>query len=499
MNRLTEACLPELPSSVSTPLYRRDALRTGIVHLGIGAFHRAHQSAYTESVVATNSDLRWGIVGVSLRSPSVRDQLEPQDGLYTIQERDSNKCVYRVVGVIKSVLVAPEDPQAVVGIMADDAVKVVSLTITEKGYCHDPASGQLQWDHPDILHDLQHLQAPRTAIGFICAALLQRWYRNSAPFTVLSCDNLANNGKLLRAILLAFAGKVNPDFRSWLESHLKCPCTMVDRIVPATTENVRNQVQDALGVIDKGVVITEPFHQWVIEDNFSDERPAWEDCGALLVGDISAYEEMKLRMLNGSHSALAYLGYLAGYEYVHQVMNDPAFVQYLQQLMREEVAPTLAVPQGIDLDEYREWLLRRFSNTALCHRTWQIAMDGSQKLPQRLLNTVRQRLAADKSIRLLALAVAGWLRYLAGRDEQGADIDVSDPRAGQFRALIDSGASDIPLMVQSCLNQAEVFGPDLGNEMEFVSAVSAHLESLYTRGAKATVAALVNQPVYHSA
>jgi fructuronate reductase len=371
--------------------------------------------------------------------------------------------------------------------MADPGTRIVTLTVTEKGYCHDPATGALNEAHPDIVHDLAYLRTPRSAPGFIVEALRRRRLAGVAPFTVLTCDNLPSNGRTVKRVLTRFAELVDPELGRFVANEVSCPSTMVDRIVPATGDQDRERIGAALGVQDAWPVVTEPFTQWVIEDRFPQGRPAWENAGAEFVADVEPYEHMKLRLLNGSHSTLAYLGYLSGYETVADTMADPAFVRLIEGLMDEEVAPTLHMPPGADLTSYKKALIERFRNPALKHRTWQIAMDGSQKLPQRLLGTVRDRLRDHASIARLSLGVAAWMRYVTGIDEKGAPIDVRDPMAARLRDLADRAGGSAENLASALFGVREIFGDDLPGDPRFTGAVTANLAHLYEHGAKRTV------------
>ena len=374
--RLSQAGLDALPAAVARPRYDRAAVRTGIVHLGLGAFHRAHQAAYTEAVLAAG-DARWGTVAASLRSADTRDALAPQDGLYTLDVR-GEESTYAVLGGLRRVLVAPESPAALLDEMCRPEVAVVSLTVTEKAYCRDPATGQLDEAHPDIRHDLAHPHMPRSAPGFLAAGIARRRQAGLPPFTVLCCDNLPANGEAVHRVLVRFAGLLSPglggpDLDAYVRDEVACPNTMVDRIVPATTDEDRARVAAALGVEDAWPVVAEPFTQWVIEDRFPAGRPAWEMAGAQFVADVAPFEAMKLRLLNGAHSALAYLGQLAGHETVADAMDDPGLAAYVPGLMADAAA-TLTMPPGTDVAGYALSLQRRFRNPALRHRTGQIAM-----------------------------------------------------------------------------------------------------------------------------
>ena len=485
-DRLSTSTLGRLPAAVARPGYDRAALATGIVHLGIGASHRAHMAAYTDAVLA-GGDVRWGILGASLRSPDTRDALAPQDGLYALAVQDAAGERLQVVGSVTRLLVAPEDPEALLAALSAPETRIVSLTVTEKGYCHAPATGELDERHPDVVHDLAHPGAPRSAPGFVVEALRRRRAAGLPFFTALCCDNLPHNGATLRRVLARFAALRDPALGRAVAEELRCPSTMVDRIVPATTDADRAAIAEALGCEDAWPIATEPFTQWVIEDDFALGRPAWDRAGATFVADVAPYELAKLRMLNGSHSTLAYLGYLAGHETVADTMAAPGFAALVRGLMLEEAAPTLPPVPGLDVAAYADSLVERFRNPALRHRTWQIAMDGTQKLPQRLLGTVRDRLAAGASIDRLALGVAAWMRYATGRDERGGTIDLRDPLADELRRRT-AGLADAAAVADSLSKLNAVFGRDLPGDQRFTGAVTAALSGLMREGAAATVA-----------
>jgi fructuronate reductase len=481
--RLCDGALSQLPAGVERPRYDRGALATGIVHLGLGAFHRAHQAVYTDSVLA--DDPRWGIAGVSLRSADTRDALAPQDGLYSVASVDGAGARHRVIGALTTLIVAPENPAALIALMAAPATRIVSLTITEKGYCHDPATGALRESDPDVAHDLSNLSAPRTALGFIVAAARARRDAGVGPLTILSCDNLPNNGATVRKLALAFASRVDPALAGWMAEAFAFPSTMVDRIVPATTPEDRARAAAALGVEDAWPIVTEPFTQWVIEDRFAAGRPAWEKAGAQFVDEIAPYELTKLRLLNGSHSTLAYLGYLMGHETVAAAMGEPGLARLVEGLMREEAVLTLPALAGFDHGAYQRQLLERFRNPALKHRTWQIAMDGSQKLPQRLLGTARDLIAMGRPFGRVAFGIAAWMRYVTGIDEKGAPIDVRDPLAGTLRKIADEAGPDAARLAPALLSVEAVFGRDLAADPRFAGPVTAALDQLFRVGAKA--------------
>jgi len=489
--RLALGTLASVPRGIVRPGYDPQALDVGIVHLGIGAFHRAHQAIYTDDAIA-NAGGAWGICGVSLRSPDVRERMRPQDGLYTAVQKSRSGVARRVVGSVREVLFLGDERARVDARLAAPATRIVTLTVTEKGYCHDPATGRLNLGHPDIVHDLAHPEAPASVAGLLVRALAARRASGAGPLTIVCCDNLPHNGAVLKGVVAAFAAERDAELARWIDDHVAFPSTMVDRIVPATTEADVADNDAALGLHDAAPVVFEPFEQWVIEDAFATPRPAWDAGGAQYVADVAPFEAMKLRLLNASHSAFAYLGFLAGHAYIYQVAAQPDFVAFMRRFMADEVTPTLTLPAGTDLAAYREALVERFGNPALPHRTQQIAMDGSQKLPQRLLATVRDNLAAGRSVRLATLAVAGWMRYVAGIDESGRPIAVSDPFAKQFAEIAAAHRGDPAGLARGLLSLRAIFGDDLPREPRFAVPVAAWLAALYADGAARTLARAVN-------
>ncbi|WP_224705748.1 mannitol dehydrogenase family protein [Devosia aquimaris] len=487
MPRLSVATLAKVPAGVRLPDYDRSAVMPGIVHLGIGAFHRAHMAVYVDDLLKDNPD--WAIVGASLRRPDTKEALEPQDGLYTIAVRDASGTRPRVIGSILKVLDANTQREELLTLMASPQIRIVSLTVTEKGYCHDPATGELDQNHPDIAHDLANPTAPRSAPGMLVEALARRKAAGVEPFAVMSCDNLPSNGATVKRIVTRFAALRDAALGTFV-ADVAFPGTMVDRIVPSTTDADRETVATLIGAQDAWPIMTEPFTQWVIEDHFPQGRPPFEKAGAQMVADVEPFERMKLRMLNGSHSTMAYLGYLAGYEYISDVMGDADFVKLIHGLMTEEAMPTLDMP-GVDLGAYRDELLERFRNPALKHRTWQIAMDGSQKLPQRLLGTIRERLKAGQPFERLGLGVAAWMRYVTGIDEKGENIDVRDPLAMRMMAIAAEAGDDAEALYVGLSGLTEVFGTDLADNQAFGETVATHLDDLFEMGVKETVAELV--------
>jgi fructuronate reductase len=479
VTRLSEASLAELPRAVARPSYDRRSIRAGVVHLGLGAFHRAHQAVYFEKAIAAG-DRRWGIIGASLRSPATRDALVPQNGLYSLVVRDGADEDVQVIGAIRDVLVGPERPRSIVDALASPDTNIVTLTVTEKGYKLDPASGALLDDDADVAADLVSLTSPRTAPGQLVAGLARRREAGLPPFTAISCDNLPNNGSRLRGSVLAIARVHDPRLHEWIERRGCFPETMVDRIVPATRNEDIARLIERLGLEDRATVATEPFCQWVIENRFAGERPDFEALGVQLTASVHPWEEAKLRLLNGAHSAIAYLGGLAGITFVHEFVALPAGRAFIEGLW-DEAAPTLDPPAGLDVEEYRSALMGRFGNAALQHRTRQIAMDGSQKLPQRLLAPIAKRLERGEPVGRLALAVAAWMRWQSGRDDNGAAFEVDDPLAAVTARAIATGSPED--QVTALLSIESIFPANLAASPALRDLLAAHLRILNERGA----------------
>jgi fructuronate reductase len=404
--RLTSVTTNGVPAIVTRPTYDRTAQAAGIVHFGIGAFHRAHQAVYTDAAMSSG-DADWGIIGVSLRSAGVAEQMNPQDGLYTVAARSGKGVDYRLIGSVQRVLVASQDSDAVIAAVAAETTRIISFTITEKGYCR-AGDGSLDLALADEI----------SVYRFLKDGLALRRAGGQAGVTLLSCDNLAQNGAQLKRLLGAYLAAHDPALGEWVKAHCSFPSSMVDRIVPATTDDDLMAAQSALGdLADAAHVVTEPFSQWVIEDRFVQGRPRWEVFGAELVADVTPYETAKLRMLNGAHSALAYLGLQRGYEFVHQAIGDDALRSLVEQLMREEAAPTIDTAAGQDLMAYADDLLDRFANAALSHRLKQIAMDGSQKIPQRWLETLAVQQQRGRRCPAILAALAAWIMHVRGARE----------------------------------------------------------------------------------
>ena len=405
-----------LPASVQAPGYERGAEDAGIVHIGIGAFHRADQAVYTDDAMNAG-DHDWGIIGVSLRSGDVAAQLNPQDGLYTVSSRSAAGTRLRVIGAVRKVLVAADEAQAAIDAIAAPTTHIVSFTVTEKGYLR----------RPDGSLNLDAARAPTSLYHFLAAGFAARKAAGLGGLTLLSCDNLANNGAVLRRLMRQYLAAEQPGLVNWFDRECTCPATMIDRIVPATTDADRAAVEAALGAHDEGAVVTEGFSQWVIEDDFAGPRPRWERVGVELVADVAPYETAKLRMLNGAHSALAYIGLGRGHDFVHQAITDPAIRPVIERLMRDEAAPTIDAAPGQDLGAYADALLDRFANPALDHRLIQIAMDGSQKIPQRWLETLAWHQGRGARCASIETAIAAWIAFLR------SDHPIDDPLADRLR------------------------------------------------------------------
>ena len=492
MERLTLATLARIDPA-RRPRVDPRALGVGIVHLGIGAFHRAHQAVFTEDAVAAAGG-DWGICGVTQRSRNVLEQLGPQDGLYSVLEHGGGEPDLRVVGAVRDLLFAGAEGERLTTALAAPTTRIVTLTVTEKGYRHDPATGRLRLSDPGIAADLAG-GPPQTVVGQLVRGLQARRGADAGSITLLSCDNLPANGAVLRGLVSDFCAALpaaeGEPLAEWIAGSVRFPSSMVDRIVPATTDDDRAEAAKLLGFEDRGVVVTEPFRQWVVEDDFAAGRPAWEQAGVVLTAEVAPYEAMKLRLLNGSHSTLAYLGALAGHAHVADAMGDDGIATVVEHLMADEAARTLTVPDGFDVAAYQQELLDRFRNPALRHRTVQIAMDGTQKLPQRLLGTIGDLLAAGAVPRLACLGVAGWMRYVSTRRaEDGTPLPVDDPLADRLAEL--TAAADTPAaVVDALLSLEEVFGTELPADAVFRELVVDGLERLTRDGVAAATRAAV--------
>jgi mannitol 2-dehydrogenase len=475
---------------VSSPTYDRDGLVAGIVHLGVGGFHRSHQAMYIDRLLEEGKARDWAICGVGALPSDrhMREVMAAQDCLYTLVVKNPDGSFdARVIGSIVQYLLAPDDPEAVVAKMADEQTRIVSLTITEGGYNISAVTGEFLADTPDVVSDLQPGAVPRTTFGLVTEALVRRRDRGLPPFTVLSCDNIPGNGDVARQSFSAFAGLRDPGLGDWVRGAVSFPDTMVDRITPATTDEDRAEVAERFGVEDGWPVVSEPFTQWVVEERFGEGRPPLQDVGVQVVDDVEPYELMKLRLLNASHQALCYFGYLAGYRIVSDVCQDPLFQRFLLGYMREEGAPTLPPVPGIDLTAYEDELISRFSNPHVRDTVARLCAESSDRIPKWLLPVIRDNLASGGEIRRSAAVVASWARYAEGVDEQGHPIEVVDQKK---EALMSAGRRqrEDPL---AFVRDRDLFG-DLADDERFTSPYLATLDSLHTHGARATLEALVD-------
>ncbi len=479
---LNEGTLQLHSTKVDVPTYDRSALKRSIVHIGMGNFHRAHQAVYFDDLAGLGVSQEWGLTGVSLRHGRTNELLSEQDGLYTVVQRSLDEDTARVVGSICRWHFGGENSSAALAALADEATRIVTLTITDDGYCIDKRTGEFDCRRSDVGADLSIPNHFTTTWAYLAEALDRRRRAGLAPFTVMSCDNVPDNGHAARTALVAFAALRDPSLGRWIERHVAFPSTMVDRITPATTWAEKRFVERSFGIADACPVIAEPFRQWFVEDTFCNGRPPLEEVGVDFVADVSGYKLVKTRLLNGMHSAIAYLATLAGYERIHEAVGDPVLGRYAEQLMREEMAPLMPAVRGIDIQDYCSTTLERFRNPRISDRMSRLAARGSVKMPAYLLPSLHEAIAAGRPHTLLMLAVAGWARYLRGRDLVGRDIDIQDSQAHLLKTLAMTGKNyPGPL-----LRNHDVFG-DLRLVPGFVDQLGEMIESIDTRGVVATV------------
>ena len=474
--RLHEALLPGLRADVRRPAYDRARLQQHTVHIGVGGFHRAHQAVYLDDLLALKDEPRWGECGLGvLPGDAVMLQaLKEQDCLYTVVEKSTAAQQVRVIGSICEYLLAPADRQAAIEKLASDQTRLVSLTITEGGYFLDEGTKTFLPEHPDVQYDLRHPEAPTTWLGLVVGALEHRWKRGLAPFTLMSCDNLQGNGDVLREVVLAFTGMLNRPLERWVAEHVAFPNSMVDRITPATTPADRQALAATYGFDDAWPVMTEGFRQWVIEDHFCNGRPRWEKVGGELVTDVAPYELMKMRLLNGSHMAMAYLAALSGYTYVHEVLQDPLFASFVSAFM-EEVTPVVPVIPGTSVTAYKGTLLERFANPGIHDQVTRICSEGSAKIPKWLLPSIEELMARGRSIELLSFVIASWMYYLQQtKDALGRPLEVVDARRVELQGLATAAGSD----PHSMLAVRSIFGHTLPAADPFVEKVGRALAML---------------------
>jgi mannitol 2-dehydrogenase len=491
--KLNEQNVPQLAAHVARPSYALKSVTAGIAHIGVGGFHRAHQAAYTDALMNSGTGLDWGICGIGTRADelAMRDALASQNFLYTLVELDDRPDTeVRVIGSICDMLLVPRDgSEAVVARLADPAIRIVSLTITEGGYCMNDSSGEFNATLPHIRHDLENPQSPISVFGLICAALARRRAEGTGPFTVMSCDNLPHNGDVTRKATLAFAKLVDAVLAGWIEQRVSFPNAMVDRITPMTSTAHRKDLRQNHGIDDAWPVVCEPFVQWVLEDKFVTGRPAWEQVGVQFTDDVTPYEEMKIKLLNGSHLALTYLGFLRGYRFVHETMADPLFVEYIRQYMDEDVTPQLDPVPGIDLTQYKQTLIDRFSNCAIADQLERVCSDGSSKFPKFCVPTINQLIEDGAELDRAALIVAAWAMYLKGVDENGAEYSIPDPRAEFCQSLVEEDEG----LAERLLGREEIFGPHIARSAAFREAFERNLLRLRTLGVSGTLDLLLTR------
>ncbi|MFP5347106.1 MAG: mannitol dehydrogenase family protein [Actinomycetes bacterium] len=490
MRRLSTEALEDLRGTVEVPDYDRSKVRAGIVHFGVGGFHRAHQAMYLDELMRGGEAYDWGICGVGVLPGDrrMRDALAGQDYLYTlVVKHPDGRLEPRVIGSVVDYLFAPDDYEAVLEKMASPDVRIVSLTVTEGGYNFHPVTGEFDAGNAAVQQDLQPHAVPRTTFGLVTEALARRRARDVPPFTVMSCDNIQGNGEVAHRMFAAFARLKDPELADWVEREVRFPSSMVDRITPVTTDADREAVGRLLGVEDAWPVVCEPFTQWVLEDSFGLGRPPFEDAGVQIVDDVEPYELMKLRLLNASHQALCYLGYLAGYRFAHEVCQDQLFVDFLLGYMDDEATPTLEPVPGVDLFAYKRQLIERFANPEVKDTLARLCAESSDRIPKWLLPVIRQQLSTGGPLTRSALVVASWARYDEGVDEQGEPIEVVDRLRDELMAAARRQREN----PDAFLENRDVFG-DLVDSETFMTVYRQHLASLHEHGARHTLEALVS-------
>ena len=458
---LNESKLKKLPR----PIRKEPICTPKIIHFGPGAFFRSFVARLINEV--NQKDIvKWGIIAVSLQNEDTFNKLLGQGLVFNALSISNKKKQAQKISSISNFFIAKKEHQSLLDALSDEQIEIVSLTITEKGYYYNSDKQELDFSNQNIIDDLEYPDNPKTAVGFIVAGLKERYLNGKMPFTILSCDNLPNNGAVVKKIVLDFAQKTEPSLAKWISKEVCFPSSMVDRITPATKEQDIINFANENGVYDPALVVHEDFFQWVIEDKFSSERPKFELAGIQMVRDVELHEKMKLRCLNGTHSALAYLGYLAGFNTIAECVSHASMVNYIQYLWDKEIIPTLETPEGENLDDYCNKLLERYQNPAIEHKTWQIAMDGSQKLPQRILETVSDLIKHRRDFQGLALAIAAWMKYVTGISLNGDTIDVRDPLVNDF-AIIAKKSKTSEHYVNFILNQSKVFPANLRDSSAF--------------------------------
>ncbi len=491
MRRLAQASLSDLAPSVRRPHYDRARLHVGMAHIGVGAFHRCHQAEFTDDMLEARFG-PWGVIGINLYPPRLGSFLAPQDHLYSRTLRQGDRAESRIVGSIVQSLDVVDRPsaEAAVDALALPSLKVVTITVTEKGYCLSPASGALDPDNADLRADIEGAFPPRTLLGLLALAMERRHSASAPPPTLISCDNVPSNGALLRSALVAFAGARSAQLAKWIEASVAFPCSMVDRIAPAVTEQDIALIAADIGVIDEAAVVGEPFRQWVIEDRFAGDRPEWDLAGAQFVGDAKPFEKIKMRVLNAAQSTLSHLGALVGHEFSFEAAGDPVLIALTRRMLEKETSSTLPDVQGMGVAAYIESSVARIANSAIRHRCHQIGTDGSQKIVQRLVAPLRERLAAGQGAPLLTLAVAAWMAYcLSGARRFGRRWAPSDPCAETVIAMGEQCREDFSALAKAVLGIRAIFAPDLTTP-PMVAAIAAHLSGLLHRDPRVYLAGI---------
>lgn len=475
---LNQRNLPHLPQSITRPSYDRSALKAGIVHIGVGGFHRSHEAYYTDKLLEDTGTTEWGICGVGLRTADrkIAEVLKRQDYLYTlIVKHPDGRIENRIIGSIIDFMLGCDDPAAVTTRMASETTKIVSLTITEGGYNFNPATGKFDFKNPDVKHDLANPESPRMIFGYLTEALRKRRAAGLLPFTIQSCDNIQHNGDITREMLLAFADKQDPSLADWITQHVSFPNAMVDRITPVTTAADIQMLEEDFGLKDEWPVTCEPFCQWVIEDNFSNTRPQWEEVGAQFVPDVTPYETMKIRLLNAGHSVLGLLGSIHGYETIDSCVSDPLFATYLRRFMDAEATPVLDPVEGIDIEDYKNSLIKRFANPNIKDALSRICLESSSKLPKFLIPTIHENLKRGGSTDFATLVLAAWCYYSdKGTDKHGKKLEIVD----EMKAELHKAAAGTSRDKLSFLKLKPVFG-DLATCKPFTDEYIRMIDSLY--------------------
>jgi mannitol 2-dehydrogenase len=480
--KINQKNLASIPSNIEKPNYDRDALEVGILHMSVGGFHRSHQAVYVDNVLS-QSPSNWMIAGVGMMPQDADNlsKLNAQDCLYAVLTRSPEEDNVRIVGSMKTVIHAPTETQEVINQIANPKVKILSLTVTEKGYYYNEKR-DLDFTNSIIQEELK-LSVPKTIYGYLTQGLQKRKNDNSGPVTIMCCDNLPGNGHITNHLLVQFIEKADSSLLAWVEKNVSFPNAMVDRITPVTTPVVQDILAEKFGLADEWPVVCEDYIQWIIEDNFIAGRPAFEKAGAQMVKDVEPYEKMKVRLLNGSHSALSYISYLMGYREVDKAMADPLISKFVRNYMDDDITPTVPSVPGIDLDAYKTKLVSRFSNPSISDKVQRLAEDGSQKMRNAMIPPLASQLEDGKSIKWIALALAAWWRYLQGTDENGAPIEVKDPMKDELMAKAASHKMD----ASALLSFEGLFGPDLKNNQLLVQTTNAYLADIYAIGMRKTV------------